>query len=170
MPRIVRFAICSALIVVLAAVAVGGRLYMAELMARTITGVAGTNFPETGRVHVAADLPLAMVASSLTAQAASENTIVQLFDTRSGQHTLSVYVRAYQRVTIPAPIGLYDVRVIRGRGWWGSRRYFDHSTTYDAIDGPMLFTPRHGHVVDLRQGPDSNLVLRRLSNAPEPLE
>lgn len=109
------------------------------------------------------------VTSRLILQGARENTIAQLVDAASGAHTLSVYVRAFERVTVPAPSGQYRVRFIHGRAWVDARTFFGTGTRHEEVAGVMSFT-RLGHVIDLRLGPDSNLIVRPLSVRPEPLQ
>lgn len=114
-------------------------------------------------------LDMKRVQSRLTVQGASENTIVQLVDARSGAHHLSVYVRAFERVSVPTPVGAYRVRFIHGRQWADARTFFGKGTIQDEVIGAMPFTEQLGHVLDLRLGPDSNLLVRRLSGMPGPL-
>ena len=80
------------------------------------------------------------------------------------------YLRAFERITVGAPVGQYRVRFIHGPVWAGPEQLFGRGTVQDEVLGVMPFTASIGHILDLRLGPDSGLVVRRLSSAPESLK
>jgi|EndMetStandDraft_5_1072996.scaffolds.fasta_scaffold43847_5 hypothetical protein len=127
-------------------------------------------FPETGSVVVSSAVDPASVKSILTLQGGPQNAIVQLLDPVTAAHRLSIYVKALERKTVPAPVGAYRIRFIHGREWEGPRTFFGKSTVQDEVEGVMLFARGHGHTLDLALGPDSNLTVRRLTAPPESLE
>jgi hypothetical protein len=132
--------------------------------------VFGERFPASGAVTVSPLLDLDAVASRLTLQGAARNAVVQMLDAHDGRHRLSVYVRAGERITVPAPLGQYRIRLIRGDDWRGRRTFFGKGTVQDEVVGVMLFTRKLGHTLDLRLGADSNLVVRRIAARPAPLQ
>ncbi|OYY89854.1 MAG: hypothetical protein B7Y45_10560 [Sphingomonas sp. 28-66-16] len=144
--------------------------WLAEHLAVFFPSSAAASFPASGTVSVSPMLNMRRVKSHLTLQGSDENAIVQLIDARSGSHTLSVYIRAFERVSVPAPTGNYRVRFIHGRNWMNPRTFFGSGTAHEEVIGAMPFTQTFGHVFDLRLGPDSGLAVRRLSLKPEPLQ
>lgn len=143
--------------------------WLAARFTALTTGRTG-GFPASGTVSVSSALDMTRVQSHLTVQGAAENTIVQLVDSRTGAHHLSVYVRAFDRVSVPAPIGAYRVRFIHGRHWADARAFFGNGTVQEEVIGAMPFTKNLGHVFDLRLGADGNLLVRRLPGKPGALE
>ena len=73
------------------------------------------------------------------------------------------------RVTVPAPVGRFHMRLVHGREWSDAQTLFGKGTLHDEVDGVMRFTRKVGHVLDLRLGHDSNLVVRRINLRPAPL-
>lgn len=144
--------------------------WLAERFAAHTIGRSGFGFPASGTVSVSSALDMQRVQSRLTVQGAAENTVVQLVDARTGAHRLSIYVRAFERVSVPAPIGVYRVRFIHGRQWADARAFFGRGTVQEEVIGAMPFAKNLGHVLDLRLGPDSNLFVRRLPGNPGDLE
>lgn len=144
--------------------------WLAERFAALTIGRSGFGFPASGTVSVSSALDMQRVQSRLTVQGAAENTVVQLVDARTGAHHLSIYVRAFERVSVPAPIGVYRVRFIHGRQWADARAFFGRGTVQEEVIGAMPFAKNLGHVLDLRLGPDSNLFVRRLPGDPGALE
>jgi hypothetical protein len=159
-----------AIALVLAAWAGQGQIKRAT--SSLFASIVGTNtgFPESGTVAVSSSVDLRTVRSHLTIQGAADNSIVQLLDPATAKNRLSVYVRAFERVTVPAPLGQYRVRFIHGREWADSRTFFGKGTLHDEVAGVMLFTRRVGHTLDLRLGADSNLVVRRIAAKPASIQ
>ena len=124
-------------------------------------------FPASGSVSVSPSLDLKRVNSSLTLQGSGNDSVVQMIDAGTGEHRLSVHIRAHERVTVPAPVGRYRIHFIHGPRWTGDAALFGKGTVRDEVVGTMAFTPGRGHVLDLRLGPDSNLSVRRL---PAPVD
>lgn len=146
----------------------GARDWMVERY-RAIILAQGHSFPASGAVSVPANIDMKRVVAKLTVQGGSENTIVQMIDVQTGRSALSVYVRAHERVTVPAPIGGFHMRLVHGREWTDGRKLFGKGTLHDEVDGVMRFTRKVGHVLDLRLGHDSNLAVRRINLRPAPL-
>ena len=159
-----------AIALVLAAWAGQGQIKRAT--SSLFASIVGTNtgFPESGTVAVSSSVDLRTVRSHLTIQGGADNSIVQLLDPATAKNRLSVYVRAFERVTVPAPLGQYRVRFIHGREWADSRTFFGKGTLHDEVAGVMLFTRRVGHTLDLRLGADSNLVVRRIAAKPASIQ
>jgi len=130
---------------------------------------AGEPFPGTGSVTVARAINRREITSRLTVITADANAIVQLFVPVPNAHVLSVYVAANSRTTIPAPAGTFRVRLIEGRKWHGTRRYFGPNTSYETVAELMTFEPRMGHILDLNRRPDGNLKTRLMLTRPESL-
>jgi hypothetical protein len=127
---------------------------------------AAIPFPETGSVTVSRTIRAADVKSSLTVEASEANAVVQLFEPVTNRHVLSVYVAANNRVTVPAPIGTFRMRLIEGQRWHGTNRYFGPNTSYETVADLMTFEPRSGHIVDLHRRPDGNLKTRLMLSRP----
>jgi hypothetical protein len=155
---------------ILVCVGVGGRLWLASQMSAMLVGRFGGSFPASGSVVVPSDLDMKKVRSRLTLQGSRENSVVQLIDAATMRATMSVYVRAFERVSVAAPTGQYRVRFIHGAEWKDPETFFGRKTVQDEVLGILPFTPSLGHVLDLGLGPDSNLVVRRLPGKPEPLQ
>ena len=163
-------ALRAGLVVLLVAAGIGGRFWLAESMSAVLVDRFGQSFPASGSVIVPSSLDMRVVKSRLTAQGGRENSIVQLVDVTTMRPALSVYVRAFERVTVAAPTGQYRVRFIHGPRWGGPDRLFGSGTVQDEVIGVMPFTRSIGHVLDLRLGPDSGLAVQRLSSKPESLQ
>jgi hypothetical protein len=146
----------------------GARDWIAERYGRIILA-EGHSFPASGTVSVPANIDMKRVVATLTIQGGIENAIVQMIDTKTGRNALSVYVRAHERVSVPAPIGRFHMRLVHGREWSDARALFGKGTLHDEVDGVMRFTRKVGHVLDLRLGHDSNLTVRRINLRPAPL-
>lgn len=167
---IVRMLLSVLLGAILVCVGVGGRLWVAERMSALLVARSGTSFPASGSVVVPSTLDVRTVKSSLTLQGSRENSVVQLIDTETMRPAMSAYIRAFERVSVPAPTGVYRVRFIHGKQWVDARTFFGPGTAHDEVIGVISFTRRLGHVLDLRLGPDSGLAVRRLSLKPESLQ
>ncbi|MEP3145467.1 hypothetical protein [Qipengyuania citrea] len=129
----------------------------------------GVPFPESGSVTVASDLPMAIVRSRLSVVTSDANAVVQLMDPGSGRHALSVFVAANSRVDIPAPVGIWRMRVIEGRKWHGSRDFFGPNTQFETVAQLMEFRVTRGNGIDLHRRFDGNLKTRMMLTGPEPL-
>lgn len=154
------------------AVVIAGVTHRADVMRGVETlwrHVGWSSFPATGTVSVSPGLRMDRVKSRLTLQGAADSAIVQLREPATGRHVMSVYVRPSERTTIAAPTGRFSVHFIRGSDWQDTQRFFGDATRHDQVIGTIDFTAAQGHILDLRLGPDSNLVVRRLNTAPEPL-
>lgn len=114
--------------VAMLAVGVGGRLWIAESISTLLVGRSGLSFPASGSVVVPSSLDMGSVRSRLTLQGSRENSIVQLIDTTTTRPTLSVYIRAFERTTVGAPVGQYRVRFIHGPAWAGPEKLFGRGT------------------------------------------
>lgn len=130
---------------------------------------ASIPFPETGSVTVSRTIRPADIKSRLTVEASEANVVVQLFEPATDRHILSVYVAANERVTVPAPIGTFRLRLIEGQKWHGTTRYFGPNTSYETAAELMTFKPNTGHIVDLHRRPDGNLKTRLMLSRPESL-
>jgi len=146
----------------------GARDWIAERYGAIILAQSHS-FPASGTVSVPANIDMKRVAAKLTVQGGIENAIVQMIDAKTGRNALSVYVRAHERVTVPAPIGRFHMRLVHGRDWTDTRALFGKGTLHDEVEGAMRFTRKVGHVLDLRLGHDSNLAVRRINLRPAPL-
>ncbi|MGT2516817.1 hypothetical protein ACVOMT_23860 (plasmid) [Sphingomonas panni] len=146
----------------------GARDWIAERYSAIILA-QGHSFPASGTVSVPANIDMKRVVAKLTVQGGVENAIVQMIDAKSGRNALSVYVRAHERVTVPAPVGRFHMRLVHGREWSDAQTLFGKGTLHDEVDGVMRFSRKVGHVLDLRLGHDSNLVVRRINLRPAPL-
>lgn len=120
-------------------------------------------FPASGSVSVSPTLDLKRVNSRMTLQGSKNDSVVQMLDAGTGEHRLSVHIRAHERITVPAPVGRYRIHFIHGPRWAGAADLFGNETVRDEVVGIIVFTPRRGHILDLRLGSDSNLSVRRLS-------
>lgn len=129
----------------------------------------GYGFPPSGTVSVPANIDMKRVVAKLTVQGGADNTVVQMVSATTGQNALSVYVRAHERVTVPAPVGRFHMRLIHGREWNDSRTLFGKGTLHDEVEGVMRFSRKIGHILDLQLGKSSNLVVRRIADKPRPL-
>lgn len=127
---------------------------------------ASVPFPETGSVTVAEKIRPAAVKSSLTVEASEANAVVQLFDPVTNRHIFSVYVAGNHRITVPAPTGIFRMRLIEGKTWHGTTRYFGPNTSYETVAELMTFEPRSGHIIDLHRRPDGNLKTRLMLSRP----
>lgn len=156
------------LVVMAAATRLGAPFWLAEQFTGIILGQRH-GFPASGTVSVPANIDMSRVVAKLTVQGGSENAIVQMIDAKTGRNALSVYVRSHERVTVPAPIGGFHMRLVHGREWTDGRKLFGKGTLHDEVDGVMRFTRKVGHVLDLRLGHDSNLAVRRINLRPAPL-
>ncbi|MBB3588902.1 hypothetical protein E2E30_19210 (plasmid) [Sphingomonas sp. AAP5] len=158
----------GSLVLVAAATRMGAPFWLAEQFTGIILGQQH-GFPASGTVSVPANIDMSRVVAKLTVQGGSENAIVQMIDAKTGRNTLSIYVRAHERVTVPAPIGGFHMRLVHGREWTDGRKLFGKGTLHEEVDGVMRFTRKVGHVLDLRLGHDSNLAVRRINLRPAPL-
>lgn len=160
--------VALSLIAALVVTGFGARDWTAERYGAIILAQSHS-FPASGTVSVPTNIDMKRVAAKLTVQGGIENAIVQMIDARTGRNALSVYVRAHERVTVPAPIGRFHMRLVHGRDWTDTRALFGKGTLHDEVEGAMRFTRKVGHVLDLRLGHDSNLVVRRINLRPAPL-
>ncbi|MDF0490593.1 hypothetical protein PX554_20890 [Sphingomonas sp. H39-1-10] len=126
-------------------------------------------FPETGSVTVARTIERSSIKSTLTVDASAANAVVQLFDPATNRHIFSVYVAGNNRITVPAPTGTFRMRLIEGKKWHGTTRYFGPNTSYETVAELMTFEPRSGHIIDLHRKPDGNLKTRLMLSQPEKL-
>lgn len=129
----------------------------------------GMPFPETGSVSVASDLPMRTVRSRLTVVTSASNAVVQLVHPETDRHALSVFVAANSEVTIPAPVGIWRMRVIEGQKWHGNARFFGPNTQYETVAELMEFGHSRGNGIDLHRRIDGNLKTRQMLMGPEPL-
>lgn len=160
--------VLGGLVIVAAATRIGAPFWLADQFTAIILGQRH-GFPASGTVSVPANIDMRRVVAKLTIQGGSENAIVQMIDVQTGRSALSVYVRAHERVTVPAPIGGFHMRLVHGREWTDGRKLFGKGTLHDEVNGVMRFTRKVGHVLDLRLGHDSNLAVRRINLRPAPL-
>jgi len=130
---------------------------------------SGIPFPETGSVSVASDLPMSTVRSRLKVVTSDSNAVVQLVHPETDRHALSVFVAANSEVTIPAPVGIWRMRVIEGQKWHGNARFFGPNTQYETVAELMEFGHSRGNGIDLRRRIDGNLKTRQMLMGPEPL-
>lgn len=130
---------------------------------------AASPFPDTGSVTVAASLNAGGIRSRLTVEAGAANAVVQFLDPLTDRHIFSVYVAKHQRVTVPAPIGAFRLRLIEGQRWHGTSRYFGPNTSYETAAELLTFEPRAGHIIDLNRRPDGNLKTRMMLSSPQGL-
>ncbi|WP_236555034.1 hypothetical protein [Novosphingobium sp. 9U] len=128
-----------------------------------------TPFPGSGSVTVARSLDMDRVTSWLEVQANSANAVVQLFEPDTKKHVISVYVRGDDHVRVRVPRGLYEVRLIEGRKWHGTVRFFGSSTTYETVAAPQRFPHQGGFGIDLRRRPHGGLPTRLMMNDPDKL-
>jgi hypothetical protein len=129
----------------------------------------GLPFPETGSVSVANDLPMSRVSSRLKVVTSASNAVVQLVHPETNRHALSVFVAANSEVTIPAPVGIWRMRVIEGQKWHGNARFFGPNTQYETVAELMEFGHSRGNGIDLHRRIDGNLKTRQMLMGPEPL-
>ena len=129
----------------------------------------GVPFPETGSVTVATDLPMSSVRSRLSVRTSASNAVVQLVHPETNRHALSVFVAANSEVTIPAPVGIWRMRVIEGQKWHGNARFFGPNTEYETVAELMEFGHSRGNGIDLHRRIDGNLKTRQMLMGPEPL-
>lgn len=127
------------------------------------------SFPASGSVTVARNVIGLVERSQLTIAAADANAVVQLVDPDTNAHALSIYIAANDRVTLPVPAGTYRVRLIEGKKWHGTKRYFGPNTSYETVAGLMDFTPAEGRIIDLHRRPDGNLKTQPMVSRPAPL-
>ena len=160
--------VLGGLVLVAAATRMVAPFWLAERFTGIILGQEH-GFPASGTVSVPANIDMSRVVAKLTVQSGSENAIVQMIDAKTGRNTLSVYVRAHERVTVPAPVGGFHMRLVHGREWTDGQKLFGKGTLHDEVDGVMRFTRTVGHVLDLRLGHDSNLAVHRINLRPAPL-
>ncbi|KQO55070.1 hypothetical protein [Sphingomonas sp. Leaf257] len=156
------------LLIVAAATRLSAPFWLAEQFTAIILG-QNHGFPASGTVSVPANIDMKRVVAKLTVQGGLENAIVQMIDAKTGRNALSLYVRAHERVTVPAPVGRFHMRLVHAREWSDAKTLFGKGTLHDEIDGVMRFSRKVGHVLDLRLGHDSNLVVRRINLRPAPL-
>lgn len=123
---------------------------------------AALPFPETGSVTVAISLKAGALRSSLSVAAGAANAVVQFFDPLTDRHIFSVYVAKHERVTVPAPIGTFRMRLIEGQRWHGTSRYFGPNTSYETAAELLTFEPSAGHIIDLNRRPDGNLKTKMM--------
>lgn len=160
--------IAAGIAAVLIVTTIGARGWLADqFVARILSEIP--SFPASGTVSVPANIDMKRVAAKLTVQGGPENAIVQMIDATTGRNALSIYVRAHERVTVPVPVGRFHIRLVHGREWTDSRALFGKGTLHDEVAGVMRFSRTIGHVLDLRLGEDSNLVMRRIALPPAPL-
>lgn len=129
----------------------------------------GMPFPETGSVSVATDLPISIVRSRLSVSTSSANAVVQLVDPGNGRHALSVFVAANSEIDIPAPVGIWRMRVIEGQKWHGTSDFFGPNTQFETVARLMEFTAARGNGIDLHRTPNGDLPTRMMLTGPEPL-
>ncbi len=129
----------------------------------------GLPFPESGSVSVASDLPMSMVRSRLAVVTSDANAVVQLMDPESGRHALSVFVVANSQIDIPAPVGVWRMRVIEGQKWHGTRDFFGPNTQFETVAQLMEFSAARGNGIDLHRRVVGNLKTRMMLTRPEPL-
>lgn len=129
----------------------------------------GIPFPETGSVSVASDLPMKIVRSQLTVVTSDSNAVVQLVHPETERHVISVFVAANSEVTIPAPVGIWRMRVIEGQKWHGNAKFFGPNTQYETVAELMDFGHSRGNGIDLHRRIDGNLKTRQMLVGPEPL-
>ena len=129
----------------------------------------GLPFPETGSVSVASDLPMKIVRSQLAVRTSDSNAVVQLVHPETDRHVISVFVAANSEVTIPAPVGIWRMRVIEGQKWHGNAKFFGPNTQYETVAELMEFGHSRGNGIDLHRRIDGNLKTRQMLVAPEPL-
>ncbi|MDP2129891.1 MAG: hypothetical protein U0975_08485 [Erythrobacter sp.] len=129
----------------------------------------GLPFPETGSVSVANDLPMSRVRSRLKVVTSASNAVVQLVHPETNRHALSVFVAANSEVTIPAPVGIWRMRVIEGQKWHGIAKFFGPNTQYETVAELMEFGHSRGNGIDLHRRIDGNLKTRQMLMGPEPL-
>ena len=126
-------------------------------------------FPQSGSVTVARGITAGNHSSWLTVSAAGANALVELYDTSGQRHILTVYVGKDDRVRVPVPTGIYQVRLIEGQKWHGPRRLFGPTTAFETVKAPMSFSPRSVHMIDLHRRPNGNLPTRLMLTDPESL-
>ena len=126
-------------------------------------------FPETGSVSVRSDLPMSSVRSRLTVRSSESNAVVQLIHPETDRHVISVFVAANSEVTIPAPVGIWRMRVIQGQKWHGNAKFFGPNTRYETVTELMEFGHSRGNGIDLHRRIDGNLKPRQMLVGPEPL-
>ncbi|QNE07712.1 hypothetical protein [Croceicoccus marinus] len=126
-------------------------------------------FPESGSVAVASDFPMKLVRSRLSVVTSDANAVVQMFDPENGRHAVSVFVAANSAVDVPAPIGLWRMRLIEGRKWHGPTKFFGPNTQFETVTELMEFTPSYSHTIDLNRRVDGNLKTRMMLTGPDPL-
>ncbi|WP_086740381.1 hypothetical protein [Erythrobacter colymbi] len=129
----------------------------------------GLPFPETGSVSVASDLPMKIVRSQLAVRTSDSNAVVQLVHPETDRHVISVFVAANSEVTIPAPVGIWRMRVIEGQKWHGNAKFFGPNTQYETVAELMEFGHSRGNGIDLHRRIDGNLKTRQMLVGPEPL-
>jgi hypothetical protein len=126
-------------------------------------------FPESGSVTVASDLPMKSVRSRLTVVTSDSNAVVQLVHPETDRHAISVFVAANREVTIPAPVGVWRMRVIQGKKWHGKAKFFGPKTQYETVAELMEFGHSRGNGIDLHRRIDGNLKTRQMIVGPETL-
>lgn len=126
-------------------------------------------FPATGSVTVNGRLDPHSATSRMKVTAGKANAVVQLFTPGSDLHILSVYVRAGDSVSVPVPPGVFRMRLIEGRRWYGQADFFGPFTRFETVRDLQSFTEHQGGGIDLRRTLQGTMKTRTERRSPPPL-
>lgn len=126
-------------------------------------------FPASGSVTVNQLLDPQKATSRMKVIAGRANAVVQLFAPDSDVHILSVYIRRGDAVTVPVPPGVFRMRLIEGRTWYGRVHFFGPPTRFETVRALQTFTPERGGGIDLRRSPAGTVRTISEWQSPPPL-
>lgn len=136
---------------------------------RPPVGPTAAAFPASGSVTVNREVDPRTATSRMKVTAGRLNAVIQLFAPESDAHILSVYVRQGDSVTVAVPPGVFRMRLIEGRAWYGQARYFGPSTRYETVRALQKFTAERGGGIDLRRSPAGTMHTKSEWRSPPPL-
>jgi hypothetical protein len=126
-------------------------------------------FPASGTVTVNDSVDPRSATSRIHVVAEPANAVVQLLNSETDAHVISVYVKRAEDTSVPVPPGVYRVKIIDGDKWHGLNKWFGPSMTYETVVSPMTFTRLRYHTINLNRSPAGNLPTKINITNPEPL-
>lgn len=126
-------------------------------------------FPASGTVTVNDSVDPRSATSRIHVIAGPANAVVQLLNSETEAHVISVYVKRAEETSVPVPPGVFRVKIIEGDKWHGLNKWFGPSTTYETVVRPMTFTRLRYHTINLHRSPAGNLPTKINITDPEPL-
>jgi hypothetical protein len=126
-------------------------------------------FPSSGTVTVNDSVDPRSATSRIHVIAGPANAVVQLLNSETEAHVISVYVKRAEETSVPVPPGVFRVKIIEGDKWHGLNKWFGPSTTYETVVRPMTFTRLRYHTINLHRSPAGNLPTKINITDPEPL-